>query len=63
MARQTQTEIVGVVENMSYMTCPECGERFFPFGRDGGQVLAEQLDVPLLARVPMDRTWAPTGRE
>ena len=54
MARQTETEIIGVVENMSYMTCPECGESFYPFGRDGGQLLAEQLEIPLLARVPMD---------
>jgi ATP-binding protein involved in chromosome partitioning len=45
-------EIAGVVENMSGFTTP-AGERFTIFGEGGGQVLADQLDVPLLGKVPL----------
>ncbi|MFO8059286.1 MAG: Mrp/NBP35 family ATP-binding protein [Bacillota bacterium] len=62
MARQTNTEIMGVVENMSSLTCPECGETLHPFGRNGGQLLANELGVPLLARIPMDSNLT-SGRE
>ena len=45
-------EIVGVVENMSGFTTP-AGERFTIFGEGGGQGLADELDVPLLGKVPL----------
>ena len=45
-------EIAGVVENMSGFTTPE-GERFTIFGEGGGQLLADELDVPLLGKVPL----------
>jgi ATP-binding protein involved in chromosome partitioning len=45
-------EILGVVENMSGFTTPG-GERFTIFGEGGGQLLADELDVPLLAKVPL----------
>src|SRR5216684_1341771 len=45
-------EIAGVVENMSGFTTPG-GERFTIFGEGGGQLLADELDVPLLAKVPL----------
>src|SRR5213592_3438732 len=45
-------EIAGVVENMSGFTTPD-GERFTIFGEGGGQVLADELDVPLLGKVPL----------
>jgi len=45
-------EIAGVVENMSGFTTPG-GERFTIFGEGGGQVLADDLDVPLLGKVPL----------
>jgi ATP-binding protein involved in chromosome partitioning len=43
---------MGVVENMSGFTTPS-GERFQIFGEGGGQELADELDVPLLAKVPL----------
>ena len=46
-------EIVGVVENMSGFTSPT-GERFTIFGEGGGQNLADELDVPLLGKVPLE---------
>jgi len=52
MAAKLKLEIAGVIENMSGFVTPG-GERFQIFGEGGGQLLAEQLDVPLLAKVPL----------
>ena len=52
MADKVQLEIAGVVENMSGFTTPS-GERFQLFGEGGGQLLADELDVPLLGKVPL----------
>ena len=45
-------EIAGVIENMSGFTTPG-GERFTIFGEGGGQLLADELDVPLLGKIPL----------
>jgi ATP-binding protein involved in chromosome partitioning len=52
MAQKVQLEIAGVIENMSSFTTPS-GERFKIFGEGGGEALANELDVPLLGRVPL----------
>jgi ATP-binding protein involved in chromosome partitioning len=52
MAHKVDLEIGGVIENMSSFTTPS-GERFTIFGEGGGQELADELDVPLLGRVPL----------
>jgi ATP-binding protein involved in chromosome partitioning len=52
MASKLKLEIVGVVENMSAFVTPS-GERFQIFGEGGGQRLAEELEVPMLAKVPL----------
>ena len=52
MAHKVQLEIAGVVENMSSFTTPS-GERFEIFGEGGGAELADELDVPLLGKVPL----------
>jgi ATP-binding protein involved in chromosome partitioning len=52
MANKVSLEIGGVIENMSSFTTPS-GERFAIFGEGGGRELAEELDVPLLGRVPL----------
>jgi ATP-binding protein involved in chromosome partitioning len=52
MAEKVDLEIAGVVENMSGFTTPS-GERFPIFGEGGGQELADELDVPLLGKVPL----------
>jgi Mrp family chromosome partitioning ATPase len=46
--------IAGIVENMSGMTCPHCGEQFFPFKRGGGKNVAAEFAVPLLGQIPFD---------
>ena len=52
MAHKVSLQIAGVVENMSGFTTPS-GERFQIFGEGGGKELADELDVPLLGKVPL----------
>jgi ATP-binding protein involved in chromosome partitioning len=52
MADKVKLEIAGVIENMAGFTTP-AGERYAIFGEGGGQSLADELDVPLLASVPL----------
>src|SRR3954452_751604 len=52
MAKKFDLEILGVIENMSGFTTPD-GERFTIFGDGGGQLLSDELDVPLLGKVPL----------
>jgi ATP-binding protein involved in chromosome partitioning len=64
MARKFDLEIAGVVENMSGFTTP-AGDRFTIFGEGGGQLLADELDVPLLGKLPLEealRVCADEGR-
>ncbi|MCX6385306.1 MAG: P-loop NTPase [Solirubrobacterales bacterium] len=52
MAEKFKLEVVGVVENMAGFTTPG-GERFQIFGEGGGQLLADELDIPLLGKIPL----------
>ena len=52
MAHKVNLEVIAIVENMSGFTTPS-GERFAIFGEGGGKELADELDVPLLSRVPI----------
>jgi ATP-binding protein involved in chromosome partitioning len=64
MAGKFDLEIVGVVENMSGFTTPD-GARYTIFGEGGGQQLADDIDVPLLGKVPLQeelRVHADQGR-
>ena len=63
MAAKVDLEVLGVVENMSGFTTPD-GQRFTIFGEGGGDQLADELDVPLLGKVPLSeelRTHADAG--
>lgn len=53
MAQRVDLAVMGVVENMSGYQAPD-GERHAIFGEGGGQHLADELDVPLLAKVPLE---------
>ena len=52
MAAKVDLELLGAIENMSGFTAPD-GQRFTIFGEGGGQTLADELDVPLLGKVPL----------
>ena len=54
VADKTGMRVAGVIENMSHLVCPCCGEITRPFGEGGGRKLADDLRVPLLGQVPLD---------
>jgi len=54
MAAQLKVPVVGVVENMSHMICPKCGERIEVFGPSQAAETARQLAAPLLGRLALD---------
>jgi ATP-binding protein involved in chromosome partitioning len=53
MGIRTNHEIVGVVENMSFYACGNCGEKAYLFGKGGGQKVAQALNTDVLAEIPM----------
>jgi Mrp family chromosome partitioning ATPase len=54
MAKQMKAPILGLVENMSYATCPDCGARIDVFGPSQAAYTATELGVPLLGQLPLD---------
>lgn len=54
MAQHMGAPILGLVENMSYIVCPKCGERIEIFGPSKAAATAEKFDMPLLGRLPLD---------
>jgi Mrp family chromosome partitioning ATPase len=58
MAQKMGAPIVGLVENMSYVTCPECGTEIQVFGPSQATQTAARIGVPLLGRLPLDSALA-----
>jgi ATP-binding protein involved in chromosome partitioning len=54
MFQRLNVPVLGIVENMSAFACPHCGQHTAIFGDTGGQRLAGEYGVPLLARLPLD---------
>ncbi|WP_150525111.1 iron-sulfur cluster carrier protein ApbC [Roseibium sediminis] len=54
MFRRVDVPVLGIVENMSYFLCPDCGGRHDIFGHGGARAEAEKLGVPFLGEVPLD---------
>lgn len=53
MAINTNHEIIGVIENMSYFQSQLTGEKEYVFGQGGGKTLADELQAPLIAQIPL----------
>lgn len=53
MALHTNHEVLGVIENMAYYECSNCGNKDYVFGRGGGEKLAKELKSELLAQIPL----------
>ncbi len=53
-ARKMGVPILGIVENMSGMLCPHCGETIEVFSKGGGERVAEEMDVEFLGSIPLD---------
>jgi len=54
MAQRMKAPVLGVVENMSYATCPKCGEKIEVFGPSQAMQMTNQLGAPFLGRIPLD---------
>lgn len=53
-ARKMETPIIGIIENMSSLVRPQCGEKIEVFGKGGGEKMAVETGVPLLGSIPLD---------
>ncbi|MEG1524581.1 MAG: Mrp/NBP35 family ATP-binding protein [Clostridia bacterium] len=54
MAKMMDIPVLGLVENMSYVTCPDCGKQILVFGESHIDALAKKYNIPSVARLPMD---------
>ncbi|MBQ6321644.1 MAG: Mrp/NBP35 family ATP-binding protein [Lachnospiraceae bacterium] len=54
MAQLMQIPVLGVVENFSYLICPDCGRKIELFGKSHAQEVANEAGIDLLARIPLD---------
>ena len=54
MAKMMNIPVLGVIENMSWIACPDCGKKIFPFGESSTKQVAAAHGLPLLARLPID---------
>lgn len=62
--RRIGMRLLGVVENMSGLLCPRCGERMDIFGRGGAERLSKEMQVEMLVSLPLDgefASWADRG--
>lgn len=61
MLEQVNVPILGIIENMSGFTCPNCGEVTHIFHHGGGRKIAENLGVPFLGAIPLDPAIVDSG--
>ncbi len=53
-AHQLDLSVIGLIENMSYLICPDCGKQIPVFGKDGGKNLCMEMHIPFLGGIPME---------
>ena len=58
MAKMMNIPVLGIVENMSWVACPDCGKKIFPFGESKTAAVALEHGIPLLAQLPLDPALA-----
>lgn len=54
MAKMMNVPVLGLVENMSYFVCPDCGKKHAVFGESQIDETAKELGLPVLAKLPID---------
>lgn len=58
MAREMEIPVLGLVENMSYFVCDECGKKHYIFGQTDIEEVAKKYEIPVTATLPLDPTVA-----
>ncbi len=61
MAQHMNIPLIGVVENMSYVICPKCGERFELFGKGNSEGMADTLNTKFLGKMGIDPEMSKLG--
>ena len=56
MANMMNIPILGLVENMSYVKCPDCNKEITIFGKSNIDAIAKDFNIPVLARIPMEES-------
>ncbi len=59
--RKLSVPVLGILENMSGLTCPECGKKVNLFKAGGGRALAQETQVPFLGEIPLDPQIVTSG--
>jgi Mrp family chromosome partitioning ATPase len=54
MANMMNIPVLGLVENMSYLSCPDCGKKLEVFGSSKAKAIAAEYGIPAVARMPLD---------
>jgi ATP-binding protein involved in chromosome partitioning len=63
MFQKVNTPVLGIVENMSYYICADCGHKEYIFGTEGGIKTARNMGVPLLGQIPIESAVTRAGDE
>lgn len=58
LAHDMKVPVIGLVENMAYFKCDECGKKHYIYGEPQGQTIAEHYQIPSFATLPVDPTFA-----
>ena len=58
MAKQMNIPVLGIIENYSYVKCPDCGKEIKVFGESHIDEIAEELKVPVLGKMPVEAQFA-----
>ena len=63
MAGMMKVPVLGLVENYSYVQCPDCGRKIYVFGESHIDQIAAGLDIPVLGKMPIDPAYAAKADE
>lgn len=63
MAKLMNVPVLGLVENMSYLTCPDCGKKIELFGKSKAEEIAKKYGIPAVAKLPLEATTAALADE
>lgn len=65
MANMMNIPVLGLVENMSWLSCPDCGRKIEIFGQSKAAAIAKEYGIPAIAKMPLDSRiaeYADSGR-
>lgn len=63
MAEMMHIPVLGVIENYSYMTCPHCGEKIYPYGESHIDEIAAEMGIKVLGKIPVNPEYAKAADE